>query len=260
MMPIVVMYGDSLEGEEEQQKSTLKQRPKWKSPQRLILLAVVIVVIIALILFAIFILPMLGHDGSMLVESDSMQHSDSGGQDGIIDHGDTIFYDKIDDKNDVKTYFEGKRQGYKKYGEYGDVIIYYKNGHKGTTPVIHRAIIWLEFNETANSFDVPELQYNWYGKNSEWYVEDDEERWFNLTGTIVLNNVGYDHEDVRIDLSRILYLFDFQKVKPHSGFITLGDHNGGNYDQGILRDPFGAYVEPVKIEWIAGKVTYLADK
>jgi signal peptidase len=249
---------------EEGKQNQIEPPQSWvrKERKKLILITVIGVIVIIAIFFAIFILPMLGHDGSMKVQSDSMQHNESGGKTGIIDKGDTIFYDKIDNRNDVKTYFQGKRQDYKKYGEYGDVIVYNKNGFSGSTPVIHRALIWIEYNASGNSFDIPELKHHKVGIDGDWYIlgSPSDERWYNLRGTLVLRKIGYDEEDVTINLNNIILNYNNPDIEPHSGSITLGDHNGANCDQNMLRDEHGGVVRPVTPEWVVGKVTHLIDK
>ena len=188
----------------------------------------------------------------VVVESDSMQHSDTESYFSVIDTGDLVLVKKIESRNDVVTYMEGKRTGHETYSEYGDVLIYRKNGYTDTTPVIHRALVWLEYNETSQSFDIPELKNLDYPK--DWYVVGSgQPRWYNLTGTVVLTKVGYDEEDVTLNLGSILSMFSIQGVDPHSGFVTLGDHNHGNYDQNMLPDGHGGRVRPIKPEWIVGK-------
>ncbi len=214
----------------------------------------------AIICFAIFIIFIgsifiyTGNWPSMVVvESNSMQHSDDEAFLGVIDTGDMVLVKSIEDVDDVVSYMKGKRIGHETYGEYGDVVIYRKNGYTDTTPVIHRAIIWLEFNETSNTFNIPELKNHDTGVDRDWYVVGGENRWYDLTGTVVLRDIGYDHEDVSIDLGIIILSFTSQGVEPHSGFITLGDHNRGAYDQGNLDDGHGGRVRPVLPEWIEGK-------
>jgi signal peptidase len=261
-----------MEGEVEQIEPGSGQEEKLKDTKKRIRLMVVAVIIVAIILFAIFIVPLLGHDGSMVAESDSMQHTDSGGQSGIIDAGDTVYYKNIDGRSDVTTYMQGKRKGYRQYGEYGDVIIYYKNGFKDITPVIHRAILWLEYNTSGShersgiiyhgSFDVPELKNHDEGHEEDdaWQSISGENRWYNLSGTILLRNIGWDNQDIIINLHKILQTFDHNpNLDPHSGFITMGDHNSGKIDQEMLPAPDGR-VRPVQPEWVLGKVTHLVDR
>jgi signal peptidase len=146
---------------------------------------------------------------------------------------------------------EGKRIGHETYSEWGDVLIYRKNGYSDITPVIHRAIVWLEYNETGHSFDIPELKK--HSAPDAWDVLSGERRWYNLTGSIILKEIGYDKQSVIINLGNILNSYNSPDIEPHSGFITLGDHNKGNYDQNMLPDGHGGRVRPVKPEWVVGK-------
>lgn len=260
---------DDMEGVERQQEISKGKIAKDKKLKMIIMLSILAIVVVIIIIIYMIFVPMFTSDGSIKVYSSSMQHSEGGGQSGIIDEGDIVFYNNIDDNDDVTTYLEGMRLDFKKYGAYGDVIIFYKNGYQDIQPVIHRAIIWLEFNTTSgNSFDVPELRNH----NEGWHVGGGPHRWYNLSNILVLENIGYDHRDVQIDLGNIInYNFEAFGLTPHSGFITMGDNNRGNIDQGVLTDehdingnyigPYGGLrVRPVTTEWIEGKVTHLDDR
>ncbi|WP_435196965.1 S26 family signal peptidase [Natronomonas sp. EA1] len=58
----------------------------------------------------------------------------------------------------VVTYQVGENQGYTKFKEPGDVIIYTRNDRAGTTPIIHRAMLWVEEGE------------NWYDRANPAYL------------------------------------------------------------------------------------------
>lgn len=60
--------------------------------------------------------------------------------------GDVVFLISPD-RTEIITWEEGKRIGYKSFGNYGDVIVYHPNGVKKTTPIIHRAMYWIERGE-----------------------------------------------------------------------------------------------------------------
>jgi signal peptidase len=81
---------------------------------------------------------------------------------------------------------------------------------------------------------------------------------------VILHDIGWDHREVRIKLDSILESFFTYDLTPHSGFITLGDHNGGNIDQHTLTDEHdiqgnyvggfgGLRVRPIKAQWIIGQ-------
>jgi signal peptidase I len=150
-------------------------------------------VTIAVIIMVILIGSMWGYTQNwppmVVVESESMMHAEDS-EVGVIDTGDLVLVKKIGSRGDITTYFVGKKQDYKTYGEYGDVIIYKKDGGK-ETPVIHRAILWLEYNKTATDadnrmpkvghFDIPELgRYDLTGQiqvaeNFPAYNKDDQD-------------------------------------------------------------------------------------
>ncbi len=233
------------EDEEEEEKKTLKSVVKEIVQDVIIAFVIVMIIIGAIYLYTGNWPPV------VVVESKSMQHSNDESFLGVIDTGDLVLVKSIESEKDVVSYMKGKRIGHETYSEYGDVLIYQKNGYGEITPVIHRAIVWLEYNETSNSFDIPELKYK--SHEDDWYVDGGPNRWYNLSGTIVLREIGHDDIDVRINLRLILNNYQNQRVEPHSGFITLGDNNGGEYDQGGLQDGRGGIVQPVIPEWIVGK-------
>ena len=51
----------------------------------------------------------------------------------------------VKDKNkcDIISYVEGSQTGYSTFGDYGNVIVYYRDSGN---PVIHRAFLWLDYN------------------------------------------------------------------------------------------------------------------
>ena len=146
-----------------------------------------------------------------VVESYSMQHSDDTSYLGIIDTGDMAVMISPDKKS-VTTYVEGHENGYSRFGSYGDVIIYYRTTGN---PVIHRAIIWLDYEDGR-----------WSAPSLEDYPEDLWENeggtWDNLTGTLTLKALPYKDStmDISIDLDRLALDEDCR-----SGYLTKGDRN-----------------------------------
>ncbi len=176
----------------------------------------------------------------VVVESSSMSHSDAS-QLGVIDTGDIVVVRRSDD---IVTYVEGRASGYSTYGQYGDVIIYRPMGSDERTPIIHRPVIYLEFNSTSRSFDVPSLSHLEFG--TDWWSPHGEGRWWSLDTSLSIIDYGYNDVNVTIDLSGLLNY-------EHSGFITMGDNNitptEGRYDQ-----LFGTICPaPVREGWIEGK-------
>jgi signal peptidase len=209
--------------------------------------------LIAPIIFVIILLSMFLYSGIwpplVVIESKSMQHSEDTSYIGVIDTGDLVIVKETPDSGRITTYLEGVATGYQTYGEYGDVIIYFKSGLD--KPIIHRAICYLEYNQTGGGFDIPVLADV---PSAQWEVVCGPDVWWNQKGTIELYDVGYAQATVRLDLSLMLDYFDDRGITPHGGFITMGDNNWspsgsgpiGNYDQlSIIR-------EPVKEEWVIG--------
>ncbi len=189
----------------------------------------------------------------VVIESNSMQHGDDS-EVGVIDTGDLVLVKETDNEDDIISYVEGMSKGYKTYSQYGDVIIYRKNNNKDT-PVIHRPVLYLGLNKsTDSSFDIPALGKLKYGLDADWYLKpDDPGRWWNLGRefTIAINNYGYSKIEITINLNNI-HNKCFSDRAYHSGFVTLGDHNGNSIDQGNL-DAGAEKVRPVQPEWIIGK-------
>jgi signal peptidase len=237
---------DDFEDEEDEEE----QKPFKAAAWDIIKDVAIAFIIVILIISSIYI-----YTGNwppvVVVESDSMQHHDTESFLGVIDTGDLVLVKAIESENDIISYMKGKRMGHETYSEWGDVLIYRKNGYDDITPVIHRALIWLKYNETSMSFDIPELKY--HNAPDEWQVLSGEQKWYNLSGSIILKEIGYDKQNVIINLGNILSTYNNPDIEPHSGFITLGDHNRGNYDQNMLPDGHGGRVRPIKPEWVVGK-------
>jgi len=150
-----------------------------------------------------------------VVESGSMQHGQRS-HIGTIDTGDMVIL-KNKNKLEIRSYVDGYNTGYERFGSYGDVIIY--NRTVGN-PVIHRAILWLDYNGDGT----------WSAPSLEKYPAD---RWsctggsdYNrLSGSLTLKGMGSEKNlTVSLSLDRLVML------DSGSGFITMGDNNRG-FDQ-----------------------------
>lgn len=77
----------------------------------------------------------------VVVVSNSMLHEGANvGQLGTISPGDIVL---VKSAENIIAKVNATETGYKTYGDYGDVIVYKPNG-RDVTPVIHRAIMWVE--------------------------------------------------------------------------------------------------------------------
>ncbi len=198
---------------------------------------------ITLLIVAIVLISLYGYSGRwppmVVVESSSMSHSESS-QIGVIDTGDIVVVKTVEPDN-IVTYVEGRANDYSTYGQYGDVFIFRPMGSHTQTPIIHRPVVYLEFNGT--SFDIPSLKHLDFG--TDWWSPQGRDQWWGLNQTVSIINYGHRNVNVTIRLSPLIRY-------GHSGFITMGDNNirGGT---GILDQNAGICPAPVKGEWIEGK-------
>lgn len=164
----------------------------------------------------------------VVVESGSMMHCDPTAQQGAcsyprsygtaevppgrigtIDPGDLVVVKEVDARTDVELWVDGyDRNGNLKadaelhYGEPGDVIIYRPYGDATRTPIIHRAITWVEVKDLANG--KKEFEVKWW----------DGVRKFGDEGIDITTDKGIE-----------------VKFRPEqSGFITKGDNPESNRD------------------------------
>ena len=186
---------------------------------------------------------------AVIVESGSMMHRDdevSYGRFGTIDPGDLVLVKSVDGIDDVRTLLDG---GKERYGMAGDVIVYYPANDRGRTPIIHRAVAYVEVKGT------PDAREYWVRWNPDAPCEGDARKspdnaWcvFDRDGIHVpsVPIVGYGNTPR-----------DPEGYKPlKSGFITKGDNPVTNRDTDQLSrlsvDERGDIV-PVQPEWIEGK-------
>lgn len=188
----------------------------------------------------------------VVVESSSMQHSDAQSSIGTIDTGDIVIVQKVRGSQDVVTYLEGVANGHRTYGEYGDVVTYLKYGQDDTTPIIHRAICEVVYNETGHGFDIPSLALI---PGEQWSVQGEPVKtYWNLRGVVEIHDIGYLHVTLRLDLSSMLSYMR-ENGQPHGGLITMGDHNVQSSGTTLLGyyDQLSICREPIKDEWLVGK-------
>ena len=167
------------------------------------------------------------------IESGSMEHTPPVfstnppfGRLGTIDAGDMVLVQKVYTRSDVAVHggnFGGAqaKKGWQSYGDYGDVIIYYPDGIMRETPIIHRAMCWVdvEINDGQRTYTIKEF------------------------GIFDEPSIGPIPE---------LGLTDNKKPNwSHSGFLTKGDHNDlfDNLPDGGVEKS----TQPIKLEWISGK-------
>lgn len=150
-----------------------------------------------------------------VVTSQSMQHDNNRSEIGIIDTGDIVLI-RDPSKETIVTYVEGYKTGYSTFGDYGSVIIY--NRGNDQNPVIHRAILWLDYNDGV--WSAPSLK-----DFDDWYFIDDNDPshtktdWTNITGTLFICGTS----------------ISMSSLSPQSGYLTKGDNNS-RFDQPSIID------------------------
>ena len=213
----------------------------------------------------------------VVVESSSMIHVEDG-EVGSIDAGDLILVHSPTRKN-IVTYAEATDEsntnyGLTSHGMEGDVIVYLKNGG-AQTPIIHRAILKVLANDTIS----PNRTTSDLVCPSEYTLDvytldtDDGRRGtcvktWDIPGTTIRNQekISWDFNQYKCDLTdngahaKVLRIIDWEPLQ--EGYITLGDNNHCNIDQGRsvtngttgdgLRDGNGQQVKPVLDEWVEG--------
>lgn len=177
---------------------------------------------------------------AVIVESSSMMHRDGEtgyGRVGTIDPGDLVLVKALGDPSEVETLVEA---GPERYGMAGDVIVYGRGPGMPATPIIHRAIAYVEVAEgptyrvrwAADAACVGGAQKD--AADPAWCV-------YGAEGVTLAGVPGAGHQTLR---------------PTGSGFVTKGDNPRTNFDTdqalGISRDPQG---EPVfvTLERIEGK-------
>ena len=198
------------------------------------------VTVILVIVIIIILVSITAYSGvfppASVVESYSMEHSDKW-QYGLIDEGTIVLVKKVNNVNEVTTYVKGKQDNFSTYGEYGNVILYHNSALGVVT--IHRAIFYLYWNGS-----VPEIGD--YHNQSYIHIYGD---------TIILDNIGYAHRNLIVNVST---------DKGDSGFITVGDHNLAclSENSGYYNKTYNAYyasdqniwgIKPVNLTEIVGK-------
>ncbi len=163
-----------------------------------------------------------------VVMSQSMQHDPDRSDLGCIDTGDVVVV-KNKANATIESYVVGTNTGYSTFGDYGSVIIYERNS--SSNPVIHRAIVWLDWNSNTNTWSSEELK----DYKGTWYctVNGMEENDYNdLQGVLTFKDLTQSKKTVNINLSNL---------EKSSGYLTLGDNPKTNlsFDQvsGIISHP-----------------------
>jgi len=90
--------------------------------------------------------------------------------------GDIIFVESID-RTEIITNEDGKKIGYSSFDEYGDVILYRPRGNDRATPIIHRAMYYVNESEPmwAGGPQAPYAGYITKGDNTKTNAAFDQQ-------------------------------------------------------------------------------------
>jgi signal peptidase len=196
--------------------------------------------------------------------------------------GDLVVVVQKDRFGELQTWDDGKVSGYKKFGDFGDVIIYRPNGYtdmwaslgllplSGQHPIIHRAMSW-----TDADTPVP-LYINLYrgsvtptgylpitvsGTTANGYrIFSNGTLPANYTpaaADVSMTNTPYGNFILPADafVRNAGYVWNTSNSTAHGGYITKGDNNNFS-DQGSLYYANTGKIEPVKKEWVVGKALF----
>jgi signal peptidase len=156
------------------------------------------------------------------IESGSMEHPDNPpfGRIGTIDAGDMVLVQRVYTIDDIITHGGNlggaqAENGWRSYGDYGDVLIYKPLGRDDTPQIIHRAMCWVDVDKD--------------GDTTKYTIEE----------------YGIFEEET-LDIPE-LGLHNKKPTWTHSGFITMGDNNN------VIDQISSICPQPLKLEWISGK-------
>jgi len=235
--------------EEEEESSAPGAVPSGRKPiywrardslffEPLVALAIVVVLLVSLFAYTQNWPPI------YVVESNSMQHG-SNDQIGLINTGDLVLAQKTS-LSGITPYVSGLQTGYSTYGEYGDVLLYWPNG-QGSTPVIHRAILYLQWDPHGfyNVTDLAGLPCGTQSNAVYAYIPAGGPAncdTTHLTGTLDLYDIGWKSVNISLALSA-------PALGDHSGFLTMGDNNTAPDQSGAGTAAISSLVEP---GWVIG--------
>lgn len=196
--------------------------------------------------------------------------------------GDLVVVVQKDRFGELQTWDDGKVSGYKKFGDYGDVIIYRPNGITDMWasvgllplsqqhPIIHRAMTWTEAGEPVPLYiniyrgsvtPTGYLPLTVAGTNANGYqIFSNTTLPANYTpgpGDLVMQNTPKGNFILPADtvVRNAGYVWNTSNITDHGGYITKGDNNNFS-DQGSLAFAGTGPVEPVAKEWVVGKALF----
>jgi signal peptidase len=200
----------------------------WKSDNSKV--SIIRDVVVALLVVFVILMILWGYTGQwfaapmVAIESGSMEHPNSPyGRLGTIDAGDMVLVQKVSKIGDVIPHGSHLRgaeaeNGWRSYGNYGDVIIYKPLGRTDVSQIIHRAMCWVDV--------------------------------YNINGQTTYTILDYAIENETSLTIPELGLYNRNPGWTHSGFLTKGDNNE------VIDEITEICPEPVQLDWISGKARF----
>lgn len=182
--------------------------------------------LVALAILAVLLVSLFAYTANWppvyVIESNSMQHG-QGDHVGTLNAGDIVLAQKVG-LSSVVTYVQGIQNGFSTYGLSGDVLLYYPNGSSKATPIIHRAIIYLQWDKHNATYNATGLTSSECGNGSGLYVT------INSVGTATCATSGLSSTEklvlYHVGGRTVAVNFGYtNELGDHSGFLTLGDNN-----------------------------------
>src|SRR2546426_5213269 len=134
------------DGDEEEKPKTLRESLLLFARDLIVAFLIVALVLGAMTLYTQVWPP------AVVVESDSMQHSDTSSSIGVVDTGDMVLVQAVRQRSDVTTYLEGSGDGYFTYSNFEDVIVFHPLAYPlDSTPIIHRPMVYVVRNGSGGA-------------------------------------------------------------------------------------------------------------
>ncbi len=126
--------------------------------------------------------------------------------------GDIIFVENIE-RTEIITYEEGKQTGYISFEDYGDVILYKPCGKDGATPIIHRAVYYVEEGKTMWNGGLP-------APYAGYITKGDNNKGLDQQGNICRDQPGNTSKDNPVKKEWIIGVARFYRI-PALGYVSL---------------------------------------
>ena len=197
--------------------------------------------------------------------------------------GDLVVVVQKDRFGDLQTWDDGNKTGYRKFGDYGDVIIYRPNGitdfwasvgllpFSKQHPIIHRAMTYTEPGNPVPSYlniyrgsvtPTGYLPLTVRGTTTNGFqilTPSNTSLPPNFTPASTDISMRTPEGNFVLPATQIVpdagYVRNSSTLTAHGGYITKGDNNNFS-DQGYLSLPGAPTVEPVEKEWVVGKALF----